>query len=213
MNNLMRNIFLASFVLLFALLNESKAQEKELIQFSGVVVTSDSLTPVPFASVIIKGSHRGTISDFYGYFSFVAQPNDTVIFSSIGYRKSEFIIPDSLPSNKYSLIKILSKDTVALGEITVRPLPTWEQFKTAFVTYDVPDDDLARAARNLDKASMAQRAEMIAMDGSMNYKNYMKGQYERLYYAGQLPPQNIFNPIAWAKFIEAWRNGDFKNDR
>lgn len=200
--------------LLFAVFaNHAFAQDKELIQFSGVVVTSDSLTPVPFSNIIIKNSHRGTISDFYGYFSFVAQPSDTIVFSSIGYKRSEFIIPDSLSSNKYSLIKILPKDTVSLGAITVRPMPTWEQFKTAFVNYDIPDDDLARATRNLDKATMAERAEMIAMDGSMNYKSYMQGEYQRLYTAGQLPQQNIFNPIAWAKFIEAWRNGDFKKDK
>jgi len=27
---------------------------------------------------------------------------------------------------------------------------------------------------------------------------------------GQVPPQNIFNPIAWAEFIQAWKRGDFK---
>jgi hypothetical protein len=29
-------------------------------------------------------------------------------------------------------------------------------------------------------------------------------------YAGQNPPQNIFNPAAWAEFIQAWKRGDFK---
>jgi hypothetical protein len=50
----------------------------------------------------------------------------------------------------------------------------------------------------------------VGMDEGMNYKNYIKGQTDQLYYAGQLPPQNILNPIAWAKFIQAWKNGDFK---
>lgn len=184
-----------------------------MIQFSGVVLANDSLSPVPFASIIIKGSHRGTISDFYGYFSFVAQPSDTIVFSSVGYRKAEFILPDSLASNKYSLIKILQKDTVALGTVTIRPLPTWDQFRQAFLNYDVPMDDMTRAMRNLDKASMQQRADMIAMDGTMNHRNYMQNQYEQLYYSGQLPPQNIFNPIAWSKFIQAWRDGDFKSNK
>ncbi len=209
----MKKILSILFILLAVGVFEGKAQEKNLIQFSGVVLANDSLSPVPFSSIIIKGSRRGTISDFYGYFSFVAQPSDTVIFSSVGYKKSEFILPDSLSSNSYSLIKILQKDTVALGTVTVRPLPTWNQFKIAFMNYDVPMDDMTRALHNLDKADMAQRAEMIAMDGSMNYKNYMQQQYHRLYYSGQLPPQNIFNPIAWSKFIQAWRDGDFKKDK
>jgi len=50
----------------------------------------------------------------------------------------------------------------------------------------------------------------MGMDGSMNFKNQMQQQYSKLYYAGQLPPNNLLNPIAWAKFIQAWQNGDFK---
>jgi hypothetical protein len=42
--------------------------------------------------------------------------------------------------------------------------------------------------------------------------NYYFKQNERKYYsAGQLPPQNIFNPLAWAEFIKAWKRGDFKS--
>jgi hypothetical protein len=29
-------------------------------------------------------------------------------------------------------------------------------------------------------------------------------------YRGQIPPMNIFNPMAWAEFIESWKRGDFK---
>ena len=41
----------------------------DLIQFSGVIVTRDSLKPVPFTNIFIKNSHRGTMTDFYGFFS------------------------------------------------------------------------------------------------------------------------------------------------
>ncbi|MBM3440398.1 MAG: carboxypeptidase-like regulatory domain-containing protein, partial [Bacteroidetes bacterium] len=33
---------------------------------------------------------------------------------------------------------------------------------------------------------------------------------QRYYYQGQLAPQNILNPTAWAEFIQAWKRGDFK---
>ena len=29
-------------------------------------------------------------------------------------------------------------------------------------------------------------------------------------YAGQVPPMNLFNPAAWAEFIESWKRGDYK---
>ena len=41
---------------------------------------------------------------------------------------------------------------------------------------------------------------------------YLRQQATRYYYQGQAPPQNLFNPAAWAEFIQAWKRGDFKND-
>ena len=55
--------------------------EDDLVQFSGIVVTADSLKPVPYTNIAIKNTWRGTIADYYGYFSFVAFKSDTIIFS------------------------------------------------------------------------------------------------------------------------------------
>lgn len=189
---------------------KSKEKGKDLIQFSGVVVEGDSLKPIPYTSIMIKNTNRGTVSDFYGYFSFVAQKNDTIEFSAVGYKKTPFIIPDTLHTNKYSLIQMLRGDTFFLKETVVYPWPTKEQFKEAFLRLHVPDDDLERAKKNLARAEMKERYNGVPMDGSMNYKNQMQQQYSKLYYAGQLPPNNLLNPIAWARFIQAWQNGDFK---
>ncbi len=208
----MKRFILSVFVLSVFIFSTAQAQENEksLVQFSGVVLTSDSLTPVSFTSIIIKGTHHGTISDYYGYFSFVAKMSDTIQFSAIGFKKTFFIIPDTLSSNKYSLIKIMEPETYEIDTLYVHPWPTREQFKQAFLNLKVPDDDLAIANKNLSKEEMLRLYYAMEMDGSMNYKNYLKGKTDQLYYAGQLPPQNILNPIAWAKFIQAWKNGDFK---
>lgn len=204
-----KNIGLFLF-LVIAVFAQAQSNDKSLVQFSGVVLTSDSLSPVSFTSIIIKGTHHGTISDYYGYFSFVARMSDTIQFSSVGFKKTFFIIPDSLTSNRYSLIKIMEPDVYELNEVIIHPFPTREQFKQAFLNLRIPDDDLAIANKNLSQEEMIRLYYAMEMDGSMNYKNYMKGKTDQLYYAGQLPPQNILNPIAWAKFIKAWKNGDFK---
>lgn len=188
----------------------STAPQRQLIQFSGVVVESDSLRPIPFTSIIIKSSHRGTVGDYFGYFSFVAQVKDTIQFFALGYRPGSYVIPDSLSSNKYSLIQVLTRDTVTLKTVFIYPWATQEQFKEAFLKFNIPDDDLERARKNLARAEMKERMDGVAPDGSLNYKYAMQQQYSKLYYAGQLPPNNLLNPIAWAKFIEAWKNGDFK---
>jgi len=191
--------------------NAVKAQEKDLVQFSGVMVTADSLKPLPYVNVLIRNTWRGTVSDYFGFFSFVARMNDTIEFSSIGFKKSVFIIPDTLSTNHYSLIQMLQGDTIVLRETIIYPWPTKEQFKEAFMSLHIPDDDLDRARRNLQQAEMQVLYENMPMDGSMNYRNQMQQQQSKLYYAGgQMQPNNLLNPIAWAKFIEQWQNGDFK---
>lgn len=185
-------------------------QNKKLIQFSGVVVNGDSLQPIPFVNIMIKNSYHGTVSDYYGYFSFVAQESDVIEFSALGYKKSTFTIPDSLEESRYSLIQMLNGDTILLSTAIIYPWPTKEQFKQAFINLELPNDDMARAQRNLEREAMRQRGEIMSMDGAMNQKYYLQQRNSRLYYAGQLPPNNLLNPIAWAKFIQAWKNGDFK---
>ncbi len=193
--------------------SQKKKDDSKLIQFSGVVVSSEDLEPISFTSIMIKNTHRGTISDYYGYFSFVAEVHDTIQFSGIGFRDAEFVIPDTLPSFRYSIIQLMNPDTVELPEAVVYPWPTKEQFKQAFLNAYVPDDDLTRATKNLDPRTMAALAANMPMGGSGNFKYQMQQYQTRLYYAGQAPPLNILNPLAWAKFIDAWKNGDFKQDR
>ena len=195
--------------------NHVSAQEKkdDLVQFSGIIVTGDSLQPVPFVNILIQGSRRGTTSDYFGYFSLVAKPNDTLVFSCIGFKHNRYIVPDSLSTNRYSLIQVLITDTFLLSETYVYPWPTKDQFKMAFMNLNIPDDDLERAKNNLQLIEMHERFKNTGMDGSQNFKNFMQEQTSRLYYAGQYPPTNLLNPIAWAKFIEAWKNGELKMER
>lgn len=183
---------------------------RKLIQFSGVVVEGDSLKPIPFVSVILQNGRRGTISDYFGYFSFVAQENDTIDFSAIGFHSAKFIIPDTLSSNTYSIIQVLRMDTIVLKVTEVYPWPTKEQFKQQFLQLNIPDDDLARAYKNMERTEMKQLMVGMAMDASLNYKYTMNQYQTKLYYAGQLPPNNLLNPIAWSQFIKAWQNGEFK---
>ena len=185
-------------------------ETNDLVQFSGVVVTGDSLHPVPYTSIMIKSSYRGTVSDYFGFFSFVAKMRDTIEFSAIGFKKISFVIPDTLTDNRCSLIQMLKRDTVLLPEARVYPWPTKEQFKDAFLSLQIPDDDLERAKKNLDPYRMSFIAENTPMDGSMNFRNQMLQQTSILYYAGQLPPNNLLNPIAWAKFIQMWQEGAYK---
>ncbi|MEN8223885.1 MAG: carboxypeptidase-like regulatory domain-containing protein [Bacteroidota bacterium] len=211
------SLFARLFIVFLVLLPSSHlfAQEEaydrdDLIQFSGVILTSDSLQAIPLAHIIVTNSMRGTVSDFNGYFSFVAKKLDTVEFSAVGYKADRYIVPDTISNNRYSLIQVMSTDTIYLTETVIYPWPTKEQFKEAFLTLEIPDDDIEIARKNLDSRKLNARAEHLPAEGSLNFKYLVQDQVDKLYYNGQTQPITILNPFAWAKFIKAWKDGDFK---
>jgi len=195
--------------------NSLQAQDQDansrLVQFSGITITADSLNPVPYTKILDIISHRGTTSDVNGYFSFVAHKKDTVVFTALGFKPATFIIPDTITKQKYSLIQLMTSDTLTLAAAYIFPWPTLEDFKRAFIETKIPDDDLEIARKNLLAADIRMMAEDYPMDAAMNYRNYIDNQTSKLYYFGQVQPYNIFNPFAWAKFIKAWKDGKFKS--
>ncbi len=204
------------FILLgFLIISQSELRAQALaddsvIQFSGVVVTGDSLKPIPFVNIRIKGTSMGTVTGFYGFFSFVAHKGDTIIFSSIGYRTSEYFISDTLSSTRYSLFQMLQTDTMLLTETVIYPWPTIESLEYAIIHHNVPEDDYDRAMKNLAIEEMKERGENLAMDGAMNHRYQMQNYADKAYWNGQYMPNQWLNPFAWAEFIKAWNDGKFK---
>jgi hypothetical protein len=158
----------------------------------------------------VTNAYRGVIADYRGYFSFATYVLDTIEFSAVGYKRSRFVIPDTITSQHFSIIKTLKSDTIYLREAVIYPWPSKEQFKQAFMNAKVPDDDLTRAEKNLDPKKLQEQYKAMAMDGSGNYKYVMQQHAYSLYYKNQNAPNNLLNPFAWAKFIQALRNGDLK---
>jgi hypothetical protein len=210
----MRNktLLLLLLAISFATTSLSAQHTKKIIQLTGIVISKDSLQPVAFTNILLKGTSRGTISDFSGYFSLVVALGDTLKFSSIGFKTEYYPISDTLTQTSYSLIQTLGRDTVRIEPIHITRWPSYEQFKFAFENMTVPEGDMENAKKNLNRIEVDNSVEYRA-DANLNYK-WQQDQYKsKLYYAGQLPPNNLLNPIAWAKFIKAWRNGELKIER
>ena len=193
----------------------SNAQFEKLkdsvVQLYGIVMTADSLKAIPSVTVMIKGQNRGTITNEHGVFSIVVMKGDLVQFTSIGYKPKLAEIPRELEGNQYSLIQLLVNDTVYLPATIIKPRPTKEQFERDFVSTDFPDDDIETARKNTDESKRRVLARTLPRDGTENTNMMLRNNAQRYYYNGQAPPQNIFNPAAWAEFIKAWKRGDFKN--
>lgn len=209
-----RNILLL-LTLFLSIQDVAVGQHKadSLIQFSGVVVTGDSLQAVPYVNIRIAGTNLGAVSDHLGFFSFVARKGDTIIFSSVGYKNSSYYISDTLSASRYSLFQMMQNDTLLLTETVIYPWPTVEALELAILQYKVPEDDFDRAMKNLAIEELKERGEAMPMDGSMNYRHQMQQMADKAYWNGQYMPNQLLNPFAWAQFIKAWKEGKFKRDK
>ncbi len=204
--------FLAGLTGFSSVLHAQRNQE-QLIQFSGLVLTSDSLKAIPFC-VISRGNH-GVVgySDISGYFSFVAEKGDTIYFWHVEYESSYALIPDTVRGNRYYMVKLLTQDTINLPVMVIRPFPTRAAFDHVFVHRDIPDDELERARKNLEAEELKEQMRLKQADARQSYQALMQQRANLLYYQGQAPPMNIMSPLAWSQFFEAWKRGDFKKKK
>jgi hypothetical protein len=101
-------------------------------------------------------------------------------------------------------------DTIFLAATIIKSRPTREQFERDFINTKVPDDNLEIARQNNDEGRRRLLMASLPRDGKEAASSYLSKQSAKYYYAGQAPPQNIFNPFAWADFIKSWKRGDFK---
>lgn len=207
-------LFSALFLLAAGRLS-AQSPDTSLVQFSGMVLdgSNESLYPVPYVNILVKEKQRGTYSDFEGFFSIVVEKGDVIVFSAVGYQTVEFKIPKNLQDDRYSLVQLMTQDTFNLPETVVFPWPNREHFKLEFLAMDVTPELQERAARNLANENLRQMRNEVAKDGVENGSYYLRQQAREYYYIGQRPPMNIFNPVAWKKFFDSWKNGDFKKKK
>jgi CarboxypepD_reg-like domain len=194
----------------------SKAQAQfesfkdSVVQLYGVVMTADSLRALPAVSVVVKGTGRGTITNNQGVFSIVVLKGDKVEFTSIGYKPKTADIPRNIEGNQYSMIQLMVTDTVYLPATIIKARPTREQFERDFVNIPVPDDQIEIARQNNDETKRRILSRTLPSDGKEATNYNLKQGAQKMYYTGQTPPMNIFNPAAWGEFVKAWKRGDFK---
>lgn len=208
----MKYLFLILFFIPSVLLY---SQSKEEIYFTGNIYDYNK-KPLPYVNIIIKNKYKGTISDEKGYFAFFVNKADTILLSSIGYKKGKYIIPDTLKTNYLSINIFLKQDTIKLKQTDIFPWQNYEEFKQAFVYMKIPDDDYDRAQNNFSlmekQLTYLEESDYPAPPG-VGYHIAMNNYYDKLYYNGQTQSIKLLDPIAWAKFFKALKNGDFKQKK
>ena len=206
------------FVLYFLLLSAPFAVHAQfdklkdsVVEIYGIVMTSDSLKAIPSVSIVVKGGNQGTYTNDRGVFSLVVLKGEQVEFSSVGYKPILYTIPvDS--GNQISMVQLMVQDAQYLPATVIRARPTREQFERDYVNTPVPDDDIEIARQNNSAANRRMLARTLPANATEAASTYLKQSSQKYYYQGQAPPMNIFNPVAWADFIQAWKRGDFRNN-
>jgi len=200
------------FLILTLLCQSFKAQRavvdtSRMLQISGVIIAEDNLEPLPYTTVWNRSIRKGVISDYYGFFTLVSFPGDTLVFNFYGYSSSTYIIPDTLVDNRYSIVHMMQADTLNMPEVVVHPWPSRDEFARYFVEMKPYDDAMRRAQRELSGESLAFVAAKMSNDASLAYGYVQNQRLTKLYTNGQLPSNNLFNPYAWAKLVQDWKAG------
>jgi len=207
---LLYSIFISGFLYSQNAIAQNRADQDSVIQLYGVVMTADSLQAIDAASVIVEDKGRGTMTNYQGVFSIVVLKGDRIRFSCVGFKDKIITIPDNLKGNQYSVIQLMVSDTAYLPATILKPRPSRSQFERDFVNADVPADQIEIARQNNNEAKRRALIAALPADGREAVNANIRKQTQKYYYQGQQPPINLFNPFAWADFIEAWKRGDFK---
>ena len=210
----MRKFLLIAFIFCVFKPVQTKAQfesfKDSVVQLYGIVMTADSLKGLEGVSVVVKNQNRGTITNDKGVFSIVVLKGDEIEFTSVGFKAKNVFIPKNLDGNQQSIIQLMVNDTVYLPATIIKSRPTRAQFERDFMNNPVADDYITVARKNNDVATRRILVASLPSDGREASNQFLRQASTKAYYSGQMAPQNIFNPFAWAEFIKAWKRGDYK---
>lgn len=208
-------LLLLSFGIVAQLSAQRNIAEEDLVQFSGLILdgATEKLYPVPYATVVVQNQNRGTYSDLKGFFTIVVRKGDVISFSAIGYKTVDYTVPTDLEDNRYSVVQLMTQDTVNLPEMVVFPWPSRDHFRLEFLAMDVTPELQDIADKNLSPENLERLKYTVTVDGNENADYYLRQQAREYYSVGQMPPMNIFNATAWKRFFDSWKNGDYKKDK
>ncbi len=185
----------------------AQKQEKPIVQFTGIIHNADSTkVTVPYVS-IVNLSNKGQVylSNYQGFFSFVAHEQDTIRFSSVGYATVTVVIPANLPTRSYITHVKLKPQIINLPVFKVFPWATTEEFTKEFISMKLADDDLAIAEKNVSASSISSLERTLRRDGP-EIGSFQDFHNDVLNSHSITNP--LLNPFNWGSLIKEIADGD-----
>ncbi len=189
----------------------SQVQEKNLVQFSGIIMNRDSNTVVPYVTITnVTGRNQYYSANYKGYFSFVAHEGDTLAFTAVGYKREGLVIPSNLPDNKYTVLMKMQQEVINLPGVRVYPWASTDEFKKEFMTLKFADDDLEIAKKNVSRESLSAMLASLPRDGAEMQGYNFQNNHNRLVNRNinQRLANPLLNPFAWGALIQQIMQGD-----
>ncbi|GGG98935.1 hypothetical protein GCM10007415_38230 [Parapedobacter pyrenivorans] len=208
-----RNILV--FLFTIGMVVSSLAQQKKLVQFSGVIHNADTNVIVPYVTVTNLSFENYTVTaNHQGYFSFVAHEGDTVLFTSVGYRSTRVVIP-RVREDKYTAMVDMTAEIKELPMVTPYPWASIDEFNMAFMSLEIADDDIVVAKRNLSPESLAALAAVTPRSAE-EIQSFSATQ-NHISLSNQAVNQRMANPLlspfAWGNLIRQITEGTKSRQR
>lgn len=184
---------------------------KNVVQFSGVIYDADSNSVVPYVNIRLKNQTYS--ANYKGYFSFVCHEGDSLVFSSVGYKKVTIIIPYHLNERKFTAIIKLKSDNIMLPMVRVFPWASTDEFKKDFLTMKFADDDVEIARKNLSSESLRTLVASLPRDGQENNSLSFNNNHNALMNKTGVQVNPLLNPVAWGALIRQISEGDKNRKR
>lgn len=183
------------------------AQEPTVYQLSGMVLSATTGEPIPFVSIRVGRTRRGTVANADGFYSLPVVRGDTLYFSALGYKRARFSFTEYL--NAYTgdtsqgfiyAVHYLVEDTIELPTVRITGIRTPEELKTALL--NIPLETQTQVAKdNVSPELIAYFLQNLPPDPQERIK-IAQQRYRDLYYERTLRPvYPILDPIAAYRLI------------
>jgi hypothetical protein len=154
-------------------------------------ITYDSKTHEPLSNANFRVNNKNIFStNESGRFSFFGLPNDTVVFTYMGYQPTRLVVPDTLSSDEYVMGVFMYENAIKLAEIIIMPRIPETSIVITPVKTDQHTMDIAQSHAN-DAAVKGLTNAVKVYDADMNVKKTMRNNQMRTEYKGMLvSPEN-----------------------
>lgn len=200
---------IALFLFTSSVFAQQITKEKPLIQFTGIITDVDSNTVVPYVTVTnLTNKEQRYAANYKGYFSFIAHPGDTILYTAIGYKDLLLPIPGEINDSKYTAMIRMKAEIVNLPTVRVYPWATVEDFTRDFMSMKIADDDYVIAARNLSAESLSGLIQTLPRDGGEIQSINNRLSHDRALNKNMVQTNPLLNPFAWGKLMQSIFKGD-----